>query len=186
VRDGYFEVGVGTGSIITRQAFGDVQLHLEFAEPNPPRGRSQDRGNSGIKFMGLYEVQVLDSYGPDSVTYADGQAGAVYGEYPPLVNATRPPGEWQTYDILFSAPVFRNGQLVSPAYVTVILNGIVVQNHSQVLGPTSPTSTPHAYTPHAAELPLLLQDHNHPVRYRNIWIRPLQADAAGTTGAGRS
>jgi hypothetical protein len=176
VHEGYFEVGPGTGSIVTRDRFGDVQLHLEFAEPSPARGRSQDRGNSGIKFMGLYEVQVLDSYGPDSVTYADGQLGAIYGEYPPLVNAARPPGEWQTYDIMFEAPVFRDGRLIDPAYVTVMLNGVLVQHRRRIMGPTSPTSTSHAYAPHDAELPLLLQDHNHPVRFRNVWIRRLKTD----------
>ncbi len=169
VRDGYFEVG--KGSIVTREAFGDVQLHLEFAEPPPTGGEGQDRGNSGIKFMGLYEVQILDSY--DSATYADGQLGAIYGEYPPLVNVARKPGEWQTYDIIFDAPRFDGANLVSPAYVTVILNGVLVQPRRAIMGPTSPTMTPHAYTPTAAELPLLLQDHNFPVRFRNVWIRRL-------------
>jgi 3-keto-disaccharide hydrolase len=171
VRDGYFEVAPRTGSLYTRDRFGDVQLHLEFMTPSPARGYSQDRGNSGIKFMDFYEVQVLDSY--QSLTYADGQAGAIYGEYPPLVNVARQPGEWQTYDIMFEAPRFEGDRLVSPAYVTVIWNGVLVQHRRQIMGRTSATTTVHAYTPHAAELPLTLQDHNHPVRYRNVWIRRL-------------
>jgi hypothetical protein len=171
VRDGYFEVVPKTGSIVTRDKFGDVQLHLEFMTPSPGRGSSQDRGNSGVKFMDLYEVQVLDSY--QNLTYADGQAGAIYGEYPPLVNAVRRPGEWQTYDIVFEAPKFNGNTAVSPAYVTVILNGVLVQHRRALNGPTSPTTTVHAYVPHAPELPLTLQDHSHPVRYRNIWIRRL-------------
>src|SRR6185295_8445102 len=118
VRDGYFETGAGSGSLFTREKFGDVQIHLEFATPSPGRGASQDRGNSGVKFMGLYEVQVLDSY--ENLTYADGQAGAIYGEYPPLVNVSRKPGEWQTYDIIFEAPVLNGPTALKPAYVTVI------------------------------------------------------------------
>ena len=122
--------------------------------------------------MGLYKVQVLDSYG--NVTYADGQAGAIYGEYPPLVNASKKPGEWQTYEIVFEAPKFNAAKaLVSPAYITVFWNGVLVQHRRAVMGPTSPTTTPHAYTAHEAELPLMLQDHAHPVRYRNLWIRRL-------------
>ncbi len=170
VRAGYFEAG--KGSIMTRQAFGDVQLHLEFAEPDPPHGEGQNRGNSGIKFMGLYEVQILDSY--DNVTYADGQLGAIYGEYPPLVDVARKPGEWQTYDIVFRAPRFDGTTLVSPAYATVILNGVLVQDHRRIMGWTSATMTPHTYMPTDPELPLLLQDHNFPVRFRNIWIRRLE------------
>lgn len=171
VRDGYLETGAGTGSLYTKDAFGDVQLHLEFMTPNPARGFSQDRGNSGVRFMDFYEVQVLDSY--QSLTYADGQAGAIYGEYPPLVNVAKKPGEWQTYDIMFEAPKFNGTTLVAPAYVTVIWNGVLVQHRRAVMGRTSATTTVHAYTPHDAELPLALQDHAHPVRYRNIWIRRL-------------
>jgi hypothetical protein len=171
VRDGYFETGAGSGSLFTREKFGDVQLHVEFATPSPGRGASQDRGNSGVKFMGLYEVQVLDSY--ENVTYADGQAGAIYGEYPPLVNVTRKPGEWQTYDLVFEAPKFNGTTLVAPAYITVFWNGVLVQHRRPVMGATSATTTPHAYVAHDPELPLMLQDHAHPVRYRNIWIRRL-------------
>jgi hypothetical protein len=171
VKDGYFETGAGSGSIVTREKFGDVQLHVEFATPVPARGFSQDRGNSGVIFMGRYEVQVLDSY--ENVTYADGQAAAIYGEYPPLVNVARKPGEWQTYDIVFEAPKFNGTTLVSPAYITVFWNGVLVQHRRPVMGSTSATTTQHAYTAHDPELPLTLQDHSHPVHYRNIWIRRL-------------
>jgi hypothetical protein len=171
VKDGYFETGAGSGSIVTREKFGDVQLHVEFATPSPARGFSQDRGNSGVIFMGRYEVQVLDSY--ENVTYADGQAASIYGEYPPLVNAARKPGEWQTYDIVFEVPKFNGTTLVAPAYITVFWNGVLVQHRRPVMGSTSATTTQHAYTPHDAELPLTLQDHSHPVHYRNIWIRRL-------------
>jgi len=171
VKEGYFETGAGTGSILTREKFGDVQLHVEFATPSPGRGASQDRGNSGVRFMGLYEVQVLDSF--ENVTYADGQAGSIYGEYPPLVNAARRPGEWQTYDIVFEAPKFNGAMVVAPAYVTVFWNGVLVQHRRPIMGSTSATTTVHQYTPHDPELPLTLQDHAHPVRYRNVWIRRL-------------
>jgi len=171
VKDGYFETGAGSGSIVTREKFGDVQLHVEFATPASGRGFSQDRGNSGVRFMDRYEVQVLDSY--ENITYADGQAAAIYGEYPPLVNAARKPGEWQTYDIVFEAPKFTGTTLVAPAYITVFWNGVLVQHRRPVMGSTSATTTQHAYTPHDPELPLALQDHAHPVHYRNIWIRRL-------------
>ena len=171
VKDGYFETGAGSGSIVTREKFGDVQLHVEFATPSPGRGASQDRGNSGVIFMGRYEVQVLDSF--ENVTYADGQAASIYGEYPPLVNAARRPGEWQAYDIVFEAPKFNGTMVVAPAYVTVIWNGVVVQHRRPIMGSTSATMTVHQYTLHDPELPLTLQDHSHPVRYRNIWIRRL-------------
>jgi hypothetical protein len=172
VRDGYFEVtpGVG-GSLTTREKFGDMQLHLEFMSPGSGRGNSQDRGNSGVIIMGRYEVQVLDSY--DNLTYADGMAGSIYGEYPPLVNAARKPGEWQSYDIIFEAPKFNGPLNVAPAYVTVIWNGVLVQHRRPLMGSTSPTMTVHAYTPHDAELPFSLQDHQHPVRFRNVWVRRL-------------
>jgi Domain of Unknown Function (DUF1080) len=172
VADGYFEVVPKTKDIFTRQPFGDMQLHVEFREPAPPVGEDQDRGNSGVIIMGLYEIQVLDSY--QSKTYPDGQAGAVYGQYPPLVNVSRPPGQWQTYDIVFHAPRFDDsGKLLRPAHVTVLLNGVLVQDGVEIHGPTA---TGEAYKAHAAKLPLELQDHNHPVRYRNMWVREL-ADA---------
>jgi hypothetical protein len=171
VRDGYFETGVGGGSIMTREKFGDIQLHLEFATPSPGRGASQDRGNSGIKFMDRYELQILDSY--ENLTYADGQVGAIYGETPPLVNPVKKPGEWQVYDVVFEAPKFKDNVLVAPAYITAFLNGVAIQVRRAVMGPTSPTSTPHQYAAHEAELPIMLQDHAHPVRFRNVWVRRL-------------
>ena len=171
VRDGYFEVVPKTGSIVSRDKFGDVQLHLEFAMPDPAKGSSQDRGNSGVIFMGVYEVQVLDSF--ENLTYADGQAASIYGEYPPLVNAARRPGEWQTYDIVFEAPKFKGTTLVTPAYVTVIWNGVLVHHRRALMGRTSATMTVHGYTAHDPELPFTLQDHSHPVRFRNVWVRRL-------------
>jgi len=172
VENGYFEVVKKTGGIETKQAFGDCQLHVEWQAPAPPRGEGQDRGNSGVFLMGKYEVQVLDSH--QSRTYPDGQAAALYGQYPPLVNASRPPGEWQVYDVVFEAPRFDDGgQLVKKARVTVFHNGVVVQNASELTGPTTHKARP-PYTAHPDRLPLSLQDHDHPVRYRNIWIRELK------------
>jgi hypothetical protein len=170
VRDGYFEVAPKTGSISTRDAFGSVQLHVEWAAPPKVVGNSQGRGNSGVLIMGLYEVQVLDSY--DNITYADGQAAAMYGQYPPLANVARKPGEWQTYDIVFEAPKFEGEKLVTPAYITVFWNGAVVHNRKEAMGPMVYRSVP-KYSAHPAELPLTLQDHNNPVRFRNIWVRKL-------------
>ncbi len=160
----------GTGSIHTRDAFGDCQLHVEWAAPPAPEGHSQERGNSGIFLMGRYEVQVLDSF--DNPTYADGQAGALYGQFPPLVNACRKPGEWQTYDIVFRAPRFENGALVKPGRVTLFHNGVLVQDAQELLGATRHREVA-TYEAHDAALPLELQDHGNPVRYRNIWIRKL-------------
>lgn len=171
VRDGYFEVAPGTGGIHTRQSFRDVQLHIEWSAPSPPAGEGQDRGNSGVFLMRRYEVQVLDSYRSD--TYPDGMAGAIYGQYPPLVNATRPPGEWNVYDIIFRAPRFLDdGTLEEPARVTVFHNGVLVQHDETLVGPTSHT-TRAPYEAHADRLPIGLQDHDHPVRFRNIWVREL-------------
>ena len=171
VENGYFEVVPKTGYIYTREAFGDCQLHVEFAEPAPAKGESQDRGNSGVFLQGLYETQVLDSY--QSKTYADGQAAAIYGQYPPLVNASRPPGEWQSYDIIFHGPRFdAAGKLLRPARETVFHNGVLVQDNVELTGPTAHGARP-PYKPHPEKLPLALQDHGDPVRYRNIWIREL-------------
>jgi hypothetical protein len=171
VGDGYFEVAPGTGDMHTRQGFGDCQLHVEWATPDPPHGQDQDRGNSGVFLHSLYEVQVLDSY--NNVTYADGQAAGIYGQYPPLVNACRPPGQWQTYDIVFHGPRFDSaGKLRRPATTTVIHNGVLVQDHVTILGPTAHGQRP-PYQVTPEKLPLKLQDHDHPVRYRNIWIREL-------------
>jgi hypothetical protein len=172
VTAGYVQVAPGTGMIRTAEGFGDVQLHVEWMAPDPPRGTDQDRGNSGVFFMGQYEVQVLDSY--DNVTYPDGQAGAVYGQYPPLVNASRKPGEWQTYDIVFRRPRFgSDGSLKSPAFLTVFHNGVLVQDHVELTGATAHQRRP-PYQMHPDRLPIGLQDHEHPVRYRNIWLRNLE------------
>jgi len=171
VRDGYMEAVKGTGSIRTARTFGDCQLHVEWASPAPGVGAGQDRGNSGVFLMDMYEVQVLDSY--DNKTYADGSAAAIYGQYPPMVNASRKPGEWQTYDIVFHAPRFDDkGALLSPARLTVFHNGVLVQDNEELTGPTAHKARP-AYKAHAATLPISLQDHSHPVRFRNIWIREL-------------
>jgi hypothetical protein len=173
VADGAFEVVPRTGTLSTRDVFGDVQLHIEWMSPNPPKGRDQDRGNSGVFLMGKYEVQILDSY--DSTTYADGQAGALYGQYPPLVNASRPPGEWQSYDIVFHRPRFdAAGKVLTPARFTILHNGILVQDNAELVGPTAHTTRP-PYEAHADRLPITLQDHGHPVRFRNVWIRDLES-----------
>jgi hypothetical protein len=169
IENGYAEVN-GTGDIETRESFGDCQLHVEFCEPTPAQGESQGRGNSGVYLMGLYEVQVLDCY--DNLTYPDGQTAAIYGQYPPLVNACRPPGQWQTYDIVFEAPRFDGEKLVKPARATVFHNGVVVQNAREIQGPTQHRALA-VYHAHPPKLPLKLQDHGNPVRYRNLWIRPL-------------
>jgi hypothetical protein len=172
VRDGAIESVAGAGFLYSRQAFGDVQLHIEWATPVPADGQGQDRGNSGVFLMGLYEVQVLDSYQND--TYPDGQAGAVYGQYPPLVNVSRPPGEWQSYDIVFRRPRFDSaGKVVAPAGLTVFQNGVLIQDDVTLRGPTSWLERA-PYSRHPDRLPLALQDHGHPVRYRNIWARELR------------
>lgn len=171
IENGYAEVK--GGSIWTKEAFGDVQLHIEFASPTFIDSDSQDRGNSGIEFMGRYELQVLDSF--DNRTYADGSAGSIYGQWPPMVNASRKPGEWQAYDVVFEAPKFKDGQLVKPAFYTVFHNGVIVQNRQQATGPVGHRAA-NQYREHEAQLPLRLQDHHEPVRYRNIWIRRLDFD----------
>ena len=170
VTDGYFEIVPGTGSLATKQAFGDCQLHVEWAAPAPTRGSDQEPGNSGVYLMSQYEIQVLDSY--VNKTYADGQAAAVYGQYPPLVNASRAPGEWQTYDIVFRGPRFSaEGELLRLANLTLMHNGVLAQDHVRLTGPTEFDRPP--YRPHPEKMPLFLQDHGQPVRYRNIWIREL-------------
>ena len=169
---GAMEVAPGTGGIQTRDGFGDVQLHVEWMSPNPPKGKDQDRGNSGVFLMGKFEVQVLDSY--ENVTYADGQAASIYGQYPPLVNVSRKPGEWQSYEIVFHRPHFdAAGKLTKPARFTVFHNGVLVQDNVEPVGPTAHMTRP-PYTAQPDRLPIGLQDHEHPVRYRNIWLRDLE------------
>ena len=162
----------GEGMITTKDEFGDCQLHLEWSSPTPPTGTSQERGNSGVFMMGRYEVQVLDSY--DNETYFDGQASAIYKQTPPMVNAMRPPGEWNTYDILWTAPRFNeDGSLKSPAVVTVLHNGVATLNNFQLQGDT-PYHRPPRYEAHGEKGPISLQDHGNPVRYRNIWVREIK------------
>jgi 3-keto-disaccharide hydrolase len=172
VENGYVEVVPGAGGIASRDKFGDAQLHIEWMTPLPAVGESQERGNSGVFLMGRYEVQVLDSY--ENRTYADGQASAVYGQYPPLVNVSRPPGEWQSYDIVFHRPRFdAAGKVTSPARMTVLHNGVLVQDNVVLSGPTAHQRRP-PYEKHDDRLPMSLQDHGTKVRYRNIWIRDME------------
>lgn len=160
----------GSGSIESARAFGDCQVHLEWAAPAVVDSSSQGRGNSGVFLMGRYELQILDSY--ENESYADGQAAAMYGQRPPAVNACRAPGEWQTYDIVFRAPRFEGEELREPARVTLIHNGVVVHHDEAFIGATTHRAVA-SYAPHAERLPLALQDHGNPVKYRNIWVREL-------------
>ena len=171
VEHGYVEVASRSGDICTRQEFGDCQLHVEWAAPTEVKGRGQGRGNSGVFLMGRYEIQVLDGF--DNPTYADGTTAAVYGQYPPLVNACRRPGEWQAYDIVWITPRFDGDRLVSPAYVTIFHNGVLVHHHRELLGLTAHRTAP-PYAAHPPVGPLRLQDHGDLVRYRHIWYRPLE------------
>lgn len=157
--------------VSTKQSFGDCQLHVEFATPKEVKDKGQGRGNNGIGFMGArYEIQVLDSW--ENPTYFDGMCASIYKQRPPQVNASRKPGEWQTYDIVFEAPRFKEDKLARPAFVTVFHNGVLVQNHVELQGDT-PYNRPPSYTPHAEKLPLVLMYHDNPVRFRNIWIREI-------------
>lgn len=171
--DGCIQVAPGTGGLFTREKFGDCQLHVEWQEDKHVKGSGQGRGNSGVFLMSRFEVQVLDSY--RAPTYADGQAAAIYGQWPPMVNPMRPPGEWQSYDIVFEAPKFDGDKLVQPAYETVFFNGVVVHNHQKLNGPTGHRVI-NPYSPMPAEDRLYLQDHGpgQPLRFRNIWIRRLK------------
>ena len=170
VEDGAMVVGGGTQE--SKDSFGDIQLHIEWASPVPAKGEGQNRGNSGVFLMGRYEVQVLDCF--ENQTYPDGQASAIYGTYPPLVNACRKPGEWQTYDIIWECPKFEGDKVVKNAVVTVIHNGIITQNHVTVMGNTNHQQIA-SYTPHGPTGPIRMQDHGNPVKFRNIWVRPLKA-----------
>ena len=171
VKDGIMTVRPGTGDLTTKRTFGNMQLHLEWRTPTKIVGEGQGRGNSGVFLMERYEVQVLDSW--HNATYVNGQAASLYKQHPPLVNASKRPGEWQTYDIIFTAPRFRgDGSVQRPATVTVIHNGVVVQNHTTVTGQTAFRGAPY-YEAHASSMPLMLQDHRNLVSYRNIWVREL-------------
>ncbi|MFC1561543.1 DUF1080 domain-containing protein [candidate division KSB1 bacterium] len=168
VENGYMEVGAR--GIRTQQSFGSCELHIEWAAPAVVQGSGQERGNSGVYLMGLYEIQVLDSY--NNPTYPAGMAASVYGQNPPMVNASLPPGEWQSYDIIFRRPVFEEGRIASPAAVTVYHNGVLVQDDFKLFGDTVFKKVPE-YEEHPDKLPLSLQNHTNPVRFRNIWIREL-------------
>jgi hypothetical protein len=168
--DHAMEVVPGVGDIQSEKEFGSIQLHLEFMSPSVVKGKGQGRGNSGVFLMGRYEIQVLDNW--ENPTYADGTVGGIYGQTPPLVNSIRKPGEWNVYDILWTAPVFDKDELKSPAMVTVLLNGVVQQNAVILHGPTEHKALA-TYVPHPAKGPLKLQDHGDLVRFRNIWVREL-------------
>jgi hypothetical protein len=171
VENGAMEMVPKAGSIQTKESFGSCQLHVEWAAPYMSDKQSQSRGNSGVFLMNRYEIQVLDNY--ENQTYAIGYAGSVYGQNPPLVNACRKPNEWQTYDIIFHAPTFDGERCIKPATVTVLHNGVLVQDHFEIKGATAWRADAE-YSPHPNKQPLLLQDHGDRVRYRNIWIRPLE------------
>ena len=171
VEDGAMTVVKKTGNILTKQGFGDCQLHIEWRTPAEVVGESQGRGNSGIFLQSRYELQVLDSY--NNRTYSNGQAGSLYKQAIPLVNACRKPGEWQAYDAIYTAPRFADdGTVQRPAFITVLQNGVLVQNHFELKGPTEYIGQP-KYKKHNPKEPLMLQDHGNPVSYRNIWIREL-------------
>jgi hypothetical protein len=176
VEHGYMEVVPKSGNIVSKKQFGDCQLHVEWAAPEEVIGDSQGRGNSGVFLMGLYEIQVLDCY--ENPTYADGLTAGIYGQFPPLVNACRKPGEWQTYDIVWVGPQFDGDKLLSPARLTVFQNGVLVHHDTVLTGPTTHRAV-QPYEPHPPEGPLELQDHGDMVRFRNIWYRPLTGYDAG-------
>lgn len=174
VKDGFAEVTPRSGSLVSKQAFGSMKLHLEWWSPEPLPGQdAQKRNNSGVIFMGQYEIQILDSFNNPS-TYADGIAGSIYGQYPPSSNPIRPPGHWQYYDITFHRPKFdARGCLTRAARVTVDFNGVRVQDDVTIIGPTKAGGR-FAYKAHPEALPLVIQDHNHPIRFRNIWCLPIE------------
>ena len=174
IKEGAMAPTRGSGMIRSKQEFGSCQLHIEWATPKKIRGNGQERGNSGVFVMGIYEIQILDSY--ENPTYPDGQAAALYGRKPPLVNASRAPGQWQTFDVIFHRPVFRDGDVVKRATFTVFHNGVLVHDHYELSGGTG-WRGPHAvshYKPHGDKGPIALQDHGNPVQFRNIWVRELE------------
>ena len=166
----------GHGDLVTKTAYGDCQLHIEWRAPDPPSGNPGNMGNSGIFFMGQYELQIYDSF--SSKIYADGSAAAVYGQMPPMVNACRRPGQWQSYDVIFKAPLFKDAKLIEPARVTALHNGVLVHNNTKILGPTTHRGT-RSYKAHATRLPITIQGHASPVAFRNIWIRELDLNEKG-------
>lgn len=171
IKNGYFMVVPGTGGIQTKMKFGDCQIHIEWSAPDKVENSGQGRGNSGLFFQNRYELQILDSY--NNRTYANGQAGSIYKDHPPLVNAMRSPAEWNTYDVIYTAPRFKeNGKLHSPARITVLHNGVVVQNNATIHGLTLYTGLHNYPEAHGKDV-ISLQDHGTPVQYRNIWIRRL-------------
>ena len=170
VENGYFEVVPGQGDIATKEKFGDVQMHVEWAAPADASGTSQNRGNSGVFMQGRYEIEILDSF--NNPTYADGEAGAIYGQWPPLVNSSAKPGEWQTFDMVFEAPKYTGEKLTKPAYLTLFLNGVVVHNRKELMSPTKHSALDQ-YAPQPAEDVIVLQNHNNKVRFRNVWVRRL-------------
>ena len=171
IADGAATVVRAAGSIQTKRAFGDCQLHVEWRAPEKIDGEGQGRGNSGVFLQGRYEVQVLDSY--NNRTYSNGQASSIYKQHIPMVNASRRPGEWQSYDVFFRAPRFaEDGALLTPSYITVVHNGVLVQDHVELKGTTAYIGQP-SYQKHQPKEPLMLQEHGNPVSYRNIWIREL-------------
>jgi hypothetical protein len=170
VGPGYFEASADGQGLMSHETFGDCQLHIEWASPAEVKYSGQGRGNSGVYLMGRYEIQILDSF--NNPTYADGHAGAIYGQYPPLVNVSRKPGEWQSFDIVFEAPRFEDGKLLKPAYATIFHNGVLVVFNQAIIG-SSTYAALAAYTPHPPEDILLLQNHGSPVRFRNVWVRRL-------------
>jgi len=174
VENGYVEIvspESGSWNMVTKASYGDCQLHIEWQVPTKDVGKGQAGGNSGVELMGRYEIQVMESL--ENLTYADGQAAALYGQWPPTVNASTPKGQWNSYDIFFTAPRFEGDRLVKPGYVTVLHNGVLVHNHREISGPVAHRKAI-PYVAHPPEEPLSLQDHGHPVRYRNIWIRRLK------------
>jgi hypothetical protein len=172
VQDGYMQVAPGTGDIRTKAKFADFQLHLEWAEPEVVKGNSQGRGNSGVLMNHIYEIQVLDCY--NNKTYPDGQTGSIYGQTPPLVNACKPPGEWQTYEIIFESPRWdSDGKLAKKANVTVIQNGVLLHHKRELTGTTPHRQIGNYDKPHSPEMFIDLQDHGNPVRFRNIWVRSI-------------
>lgn len=171
VENGYIEIVPRNGRLMTKDKFGDVQLHVEWMIPEGTEGTGQGAGNSGIELMGRYEIQVLESY--ENLTYADGQAASIYGQWPPLVNASRPKGQWNVYDIFFEAPKFEGEKLVKPAFITVIHNGVMVHHRKEIMGRAIHRRVA-TYAPHGEEEPFSLQDHGRPVRFKNIWMRRLK------------